>query len=284
MKITEGVKIISRISKHELCDFGTWKRYLLWQLINKNRYKQMDVEWVNGSKLHIAQGRPTATGNYYLGLLEYESMAFWMHYLRPEDYFVDIGANIGVYSVLGGIMGSAGIAIEPASDTSDILRCNININNLFQVEVLQAGVSDKREELRFSKGNDSTNHILSDDEVGEYEKILVQPPDKILQDKIEISGIKLDVEGGEEAVIKGADNCLRNLNCNFIICEVFSDEELCSMIKGYGFDMYSYNPIERTLERTSQAGMNNSIFIRDIDFARERVKTADPIDVYGKKI
>lgn len=284
MKIAEGGKIISRIAKHEMCDAGTWKRFLLWQLINKNRYKQMDVEWVNGSKLHIAQGRPSATGNYYLGLLEYESMAFWMHYLRSGDFFVDIGANVGVYSVCGGILGSAGIAIEPATDTSEILRWNLNINNLSQVEVLQAGVSDKREELRFSKGNDSTNHILPDDEVGEYEKILVQPLDEILQDKIEISGIKLDVEGGEEAVIKGADNCLRNKKLNFIICEVFSDEELCSMIKSYGFDMYSYNPIERTLERTLKAGINNSIFIKDIDLARERVKTAEKVTVYGKMI
>lgn len=42
MKITEGIKIISRISKHELCDFGTWKRYSRWQIIDKNKNKQMD--------------------------------------------------------------------------------------------------------------------------------------------------------------------------------------------------------------------------------------------------
>lgn len=49
-------------------------------------------------------------------------------------------------------------------------------------------------------------------------------------------------------------------------------------------DMYSYNPMERTLERTSQAGINNSIFIKDIDLARERVKTAAKVNVYGKMI
>lgn len=41
-----------------------------------------------------------ATGNWYCGLQEYEDMSFVLHALRPGDLFVDVGANIGSYSIL----------------------------------------------------------------------------------------------------------------------------------------------------------------------------------------
>lgn len=47
-----------------------------------------------------------ATGNIYVGLHEFEDMAFLLHVLRRTDLFVDVGANIGSYTILAG--GAAG--------------------------------------------------------------------------------------------------------------------------------------------------------------------------------
>ena len=41
-----------------------------------------------------------ATQNIYCGLQEFEEMAFLLHFLRKDDLPLDIGANIGSYTIL----------------------------------------------------------------------------------------------------------------------------------------------------------------------------------------
>lgn len=41
-----------------------------------------------------------ATGNVYVGLHEFESMGFVLHVLRSSSAFIDVGANVGAYTVL----------------------------------------------------------------------------------------------------------------------------------------------------------------------------------------
>eukprot|EP01034_Spumella_vulgaris_P002103 gene2103-2739_t len=79
-----------------------------------------------------------------------------MHYLRPEDTFVDVGANIGVYSVLAsGITGAKSLSFEPIPSTFANLKRNINYNNLQdRSELYNLGVGDKEETLIFSNSLD----------------------------------------------------------------------------------------------------------------------------------
>ena len=74
--------------------------------------------FVEGTKLNIEPGQTISTGNYYVGLLEFEEMAFAIHFLDNSDIFFDIGANIGSYSILAsGISKSRTIAFEPIEST-----------------------------------------------------------------------------------------------------------------------------------------------------------------------
>ena len=67
-------------------------------------------------------GMAGATGNIYVGLREFEDMAFLLHLLRPDDLFVDVGANIGSFTVLAsGAVGARSLAIEPIERTFNIL-------------------------------------------------------------------------------------------------------------------------------------------------------------------
>ena len=54
--------------------------------------------------------------NYYLGLAEYEEMAFLIHALKKDDVFVDCGANLGLYTIL------ASKVIGANSNKGDILH------------------------------------------------------------------------------------------------------------------------------------------------------------------
>ncbi len=57
-----------------------------------------------------------ATGNIYAGLHEFDDMAFFLHLLRPEDMFADVGSNIGSYTILAsGVVGAKSVAFEPVA-------------------------------------------------------------------------------------------------------------------------------------------------------------------------
>jgi predicted RNA methylase len=72
-----------------------------------------------------------ATGNIYAGLHDFHEMALLLHFLRPCDVFVDIGANVGAYSVLAsGVVGAKTFAFEPVPQTFACLRDNVRMNDL----------------------------------------------------------------------------------------------------------------------------------------------------------
>ena len=49
-----------------------------------------------------------ATGNLFCGLHEIEDMGFVLHFLRSDDIFLDVGVNVGTYTVLAaGVAGSS---------------------------------------------------------------------------------------------------------------------------------------------------------------------------------
>ena len=69
--------------------------------------------------------------NYYLGLAEYEDMAFLMHCLKKDDVFIDCGANLGIYTILASkVTGSDSIAFEPHPETVKKFISQLNINNI----------------------------------------------------------------------------------------------------------------------------------------------------------
>ena len=88
------------------------------------------VNFVNETKLLVAPGMTGATGNIYTGLHEFQDMAFALHVLRPNDLFVDIGANVGSYTVLAASVGAKSISVEPIKIAFDHLMRNIHLNGI----------------------------------------------------------------------------------------------------------------------------------------------------------
>ena len=107
------------------------KSWLGWQLRSRLSPGSLVVPFVGETKLLVHRGMHGATGNINCGLHEFEDMAFLMHYLRPGDLFVDVGANIGSYTVLAsGQCRARTIAIEPVAHAADILWANVELNSL----------------------------------------------------------------------------------------------------------------------------------------------------------
>ncbi len=82
--------------------WAAWLRVLRWQLAARLMPGRIALPFVEETWLFAQRGMTGATGNWYCGLHEVEEMAFVLHLLRVGEHFVDIGANIGSYTMLAG--------------------------------------------------------------------------------------------------------------------------------------------------------------------------------------
>jgi hypothetical protein len=92
--------------------------------------------------------------------------------------------------------------------------------------------------------------------------------------------IKIDVEGLEADVLRGATRILSNPATNVVIMEL-NDPAASDLLHRCGFVCCSYDPFQRSIAPPAAAASGNGIFIRDIGQARRRVEGARPFSVHG---
>jgi hypothetical protein len=108
---------------------ATLRRFVAWQIGARLVPGPVACPFANGSSLLVRPGMTGATGNLYVGLHEFADMAFVLHVLRGGDLFVDVGANIGSYTVLAAAgAGAACLAFEPGSAAFAWLERNVRLN------------------------------------------------------------------------------------------------------------------------------------------------------------
>jgi FkbM family methyltransferase len=187
-------------------------RWLRWQIGSRVVGADVVVPFVDDTRLVVRRGMSGATGNVYAGLHEFADMSFLLHLLGPDDLFVDIGANVGTYSVLAaGVRKARCLALEPDDAAFKALCDNIAMNRIGSlVDARQMGAGRVRAELPFTVGLDTTNHVVARDEVTDASTRLV-PVDSLdaILEGSRPTLIKMDVEGFERDVLEGAPRCSR---------------------------------------------------------------------------
>jgi len=258
-------------------------RIASWQLRSRLR-EEIIVDWVRGQKLCVSRGMRSATGNIYVGMMEFPEMMFTLHFLRPDDLFVDIGANVGVFSVLAaGGCGCRSIACEPAPKTFSALKKNIGLNGLEdRVELHQVVVGAEEGKAYFTTELDQINHVVAAAGEGVMEQTQ-RTLDGLVGDRMPIM-LKIDVEGHEKAVIDGAGTVLRKPGLVAMQVETVS-QAMEDDFAELGFAKYYYNPFTRQLATRSLDGIKNknSLYIRDLALVEQRIAAAEPVTVLGER-
>jgi len=157
---------------------------------------------------------------------------FVYRHLPEFDGFLDIGANIGTYSILLAKKGLHGYAFEPIKSNFDALRINLILNNLedkVKVFPVALGTEARKAEFAFDMVNTGASHLASiqpNDEVPEREEATVSeivPLDSLMDqihfEKEERIFIKIDVEGMEDQVLLGAKKFLQAYPNIWIVME-----------------------------------------------------------------
>jgi FkbM family methyltransferase len=254
---------------------GAFSRWARWQFGSRVLGWPVVVPFVGETRLLANPGMTGATGNIYCGLHEFEDMAFVLHFLRPGDLFVDVGANIGSYTILASAANADVISFEPVPSTFDVLLDNVHLNRLEKsVDARNQAVGRNTCELEMIADQDTTNQALvaGDHYPGKSIRVPVVTLDAALQGTTP-KLIKIDVEGFETEVLAGAKATLENPALRAVIMELngsgarygFDEDSLHRHMQSVGFRPCRYDPITRRVIdlQGARSDTGNTLYLRD---------------------
>jgi len=227
-------------------------------------------------------------------LYEADISLFLSRVLEPGDWFVDVGANVGFFTIFGAaLVGPGGrvIAFEPGENNLPRLRRNIDINGFKHVDIDVRPVSDtaKPVTLFLNEDNGGGNALwdvaiqdncpltkLSRATVA-LEATTLDALAASLPPAVQIKCLKIDIEGAEMAALAGARQFLRRHRVPFIVCEIFdfalaqmgsSQAALRALMRDYGYDTWVLMHDGSLPKFLPPGTVLTAPFIRNLLFAR----------------
>jgi FkbM family methyltransferase len=173
---------------------------------------------------------------FYFGRYEIEKKEtlFWQKMIKHNGIILDIGANIGYYSLMAAVrIGSSGkiFSFEPVTNTYRKLLFNISLNGFKNIYPQKVAVSNSMGEIELfvadEKNTGSSSIALHVSFSGVKERVNTITIDNFLNEKNEISEVdlvKIDVEGCEPMVIEGMKETMKRFR-PIILIEIL-DERL----------------------------------------------------------
>jgi len=167
---------------------------------------------------------------------EYDVHDFIVDNLKPGDVFVDVGANIGYYTILASKLVGAGgkvFAVEPVPQTVEVLKFNIKLNGLRNVTVIDKAAWNSccKLKMKIAFGEFGCASFFRNGVEVDVDTI---PLDDVLVNVPKIKLIKIDVEGAEYEVLQGLKQTLTRTE--YVVLELSRKVDEClKLLKECGF-------------------------------------------------
>jgi FkbM family methyltransferase len=171
-------------------------------------------------------------------------MQVWRRHLKPGDTFIDVGANIGVYTLWAAESGAEVIALEPNGPACERLRENVALNDYANRTVISAAAGAAPGMTRMTDSLRAGNHLILD-ESGDVD-VRVETIDEIVGLR-QVAGMKVDVEGAERLVLQGAKRALEEgriallqLEWNRRSWHLLGEDRtpVANLLRGYGYGLF----------------------------------------------
>jgi FkbM family methyltransferase len=233
---------------------------LLWQAYKRAIGRPFDLSVYGGLKLRAYPDSHEASRFIYFGgLPDYAEMTFIRRFLRPGDWVIDGGANVGTYTLLAAaLVGSTGRvdAFEPAPLEASRLRENVERNRLRQVHVHEAALADASGEGSFTVDRPSGNRLSRTEDARANVKVVsLLTIDSALP--MTYTMAKLDLEGAEPLALRGAVEHLANGSPPVLLLELVdrflrrfgsSAVTLADWLEQRGYVLAAYDPTKNQLD------------------------------------
>ena len=273
--------------------FSAFCRFAWWQ-IRKRLFKRPVIIRVGETRrFKVVCDSPFSSTVIYNALPDWDEMNFLLRFLRPSDGFIDIGANVGFYTVLASTIVNQGplLAFEANPRNAEVLRDQVELNSLENAEVFCTALGNSAGEISFIDSGRETGSIA---EGGASAGKLITVPCARLDDCLDKRALpdcvvaKMDVEGCEALVLEGARKVMENGRITIWLFELNnvalhehgnSAESLLQMFSQYGYSIAYWDEDQQRIGRRgdkSDTGRANYLACRDIGSIERRVLAAPP--------
>lgn len=246
-----------------------------WQLWKRATGRPVVTTFWSDLRMRVHPDSKSASLALYTRLPEYDDMLFTARVLRPGDLVVDVGANVGLYTLIAAsrVGGGRVIALEPDPLAARRLEDNLMLNGIRNVDVRLAAAGAEAGEARLTTGLDTTNHIVGDEFASSIAVRLVTLDD-VVGPTAEVALVKLDAEGFESQVLAGSERMLREGRVAAWIVEVnglgsrygAGDATVLEKFDQAGYQPFRYDADRNVLESSRHPDLAkdwNLIFARD---------------------
>jgi len=243
----------------DLC-FEIRKR--LWQhFAERDCEATVVVPWHLGTRLCMHLNNDLSRQIFIAGCTEPNEFTFLDRFLAPGMTFLDVGANEGVYSIFAARrVGASGMvwAFEPSERELSRLRRNMEFNAL-DFRIFAAGLSDSERhaelhvaESRYAGLNTMGKIPYEGVNIARTERVQLLRLDDVLSRNAlsRIDMIKIDIEGGELAMLRGAVETIRRYRPVLIfellrpalLSQGASPEKVIEFLESQGYALYQFDP------------------------------------------
>lgn len=227
MGVRQFVGSIQRIARNPYIDrLAAVGRHLDWQRRKLLRDFPLELD-LSESVLVATHGRcgVSALVNAH-GLYDFNNMTLLKRVLVQGGVFVDVGANVGAYTLVASEQPRARVlAYEPHPATFALLQENLRRNERRNVIATCAAVGDEVGVLSISDTpGSSTTHVASGNEGAVIQVPVVRLDVELERRELIADVIKIDVEGFEYPVLRGAGDALSRATLVFVEVNGLSDQ------------------------------------------------------------
>lgn len=262
-------------------------QFFRWQAHKRLRGTPLSYELVPDVQLMCHRDSYSAAAALYCGLYDYDDMNFLLRYLRPEDSFLDVGANIGIYSLLAASKIKTGSihSFEALPQNHERLKANLELNRFHQVQTYGLAVSDRPGQIQLNLAEGDSMPFISHETSENQITVSTDTLDHLLASQVDDSLTlgKIDIEGAELLAFKGATQLLQRQLPKVWILEItdgvrhfgYGKEELVDFLAGFGYGLYGYSADSNQLmplQLEAQQGKNVLAIAEDaLGFVRQRL-------------
>lgn len=252
--------------------------YLVWQLWERTGKRPWRLHLTPDRTLLCHPHSTIASGVLYYRLPDHMEMRFLLDYLRTGDGFIDVGANVGIYSLLASsVEGVHALGFEPSTLAYGRALANLAMNPVGdRVRIVKRAVGAQPGSAWLTVGRDALNAVVAGPgpDIDEVEPVEVVSLDTYFDGATfpPVALIKVDVEGFELEVLRGSRRLIA-AHSPALIVEVNDSTGLHEILDEMGYTCWRYDPEHRSLQPSTpgQHVGGNLIALSNVQRARRRV-------------
>jgi FkbM family methyltransferase len=228
--------------------------------------------------MHVDRGRAMGSAIYWTGFHEFKEFLFLHRFLKADMTFVDVGANLGEYSLFAAKRLTSGrvLAFEPLPSMQEILRENIALNGLRNIEVFPIGLSSRSETLTIHEFEEAHEGLATFYPGERTSKPSINVPMRTLDEVIGSLGlkrvdfVKMDIEGGELKALQGCRSVIEQFHPVFLVeineetyrAAGYTVEDVVTFFNEVGYKPYQIVKRGFTQEALRLPAFCNALFIK----------------------